>query len=78
MKMNSIMNQWKRFWRDEDGLGTLEVLLIVAVLVIVAVAFRKWIFAWIEQFFSQSNTQLNAPGGLNTCSDPTKTPPACT
>ncbi|WP_248925601.1 Flp1 family type IVb pilin [Paenibacillus hamazuiensis] len=67
----------KKLWKDEDGLGTLEVLLIVAVLVIIAIAFRKWIFAWIEKVFGESNGQLTNTGSLNTCTDPTKTYPNC-
>ncbi|NQX63260.1 Flp1 family type IVb pilin [Paenibacillus qinlingensis] len=34
---------FKRVWKEEDGLGTLEILLIVAVLVAIAIIFRKWI-----------------------------------
>ncbi|MFD0682429.1 MULTISPECIES: Flp1 family type IVb pilin [unclassified Paenibacillus] len=31
------------FWEDEDGLGTLEILLIVAVLVIIAIALPMYL-----------------------------------
>jgi Flp pilus assembly pilin Flp len=75
--MRTVESRWRSFWKEEDGLGTLEVLLIVAVLVIIAIAFRKWIFAWIEKIFGQSNDQLSNTGSLNTCPDPTKTPPNC-
>lgn len=43
---------------DERGIGTLEIILIVAVIVIIAVAFRKWIIAWIEKLFQESNEEL--------------------
>ncbi|MCR8641575.1 hypothetical protein NV379_02795 [Paenibacillus sp. N1-5-1-14] len=41
--MNKVMAGLKRFWNNEEGLGTLEILLIVAVLVAIAIIFRKWI-----------------------------------
>lgn len=47
-----------RFWRNEDGLGTLEMLMILAVLVIVAIAFRKWIIKWVDAIFSKTDSQI--------------------
>ncbi|AFH62231.1 Flp1 family type IVb pilin [Paenibacillus caseinilyticus] len=32
---------WNRFWKEEDGLGTLEILMIIAVLLIIAIALPK-------------------------------------
>jgi Flp pilus assembly pilin Flp len=56
------MKQWKRsvkrWWAEEDGIGTLEVILIVAVIVIIAVAFRKWIISWVQKLFDTSNNEL--------------------
>ncbi|MFK7695345.1 Flp1 family type IVb pilin [Paenibacillus sp. HJGM_3] len=69
-----------RFWKEEDGLGTLEILLIVAVLVIVAVAFRKWILGFIKSLFGQANQELGDAGNKDclanpsTCSAPSPTP----
>lgn len=48
----------KKFWNDEDGLGTLEILLIIAVLVIAAIAFRKWITQWVKNLFTQANDAI--------------------
>ena len=71
------MNQTiKKFFKEEDGLGTLEILLILAVLVAIAVAFRKWIVQFVNNIFTDvnENTDLNsdqdvdsgdAPGGGN-------------
>ncbi|WP_081824367.1 Flp1 family type IVb pilin [Paenibacillus sp. UNC451MF] len=39
--MNLIGQAMRRFWKEEDGLGTLEILLILAVLVIIAIALPK-------------------------------------
>ena len=56
------MRQWKKhikqWWLEEDGIGTLEVILIVAVIVIIAVAFRKWIILWVQKLFDTSNSEL--------------------
>ncbi|MEX1029515.1 MAG: Flp1 family type IVb pilin [Paenibacillaceae bacterium] len=56
------MKQWKQqakqWWSEEDGIGTLEVILIVAVIVIIAVAFRKWIISWVQKLFDTSNSEL--------------------
>jgi Flp pilus assembly pilin Flp len=49
------MKQW---WSEEEGIGTLEVILIVAVIVIIAVAFRKWIISWVQKLFETSNDEL--------------------
>ncbi|OXM87886.1 Flp1 family type IVb pilin [Paenibacillus rigui] len=64
----------KRFWKEEDGLGTLEILLIVAVLVIIAIAFRKWIMKWVESLFTNANSQITGQSG-SIESDATKISP---
>lgn len=53
---------WKRLFADDRGIGTLEIILIVAVIVVIAVAFRKWIIAWIEKLFRDSNDELIETG----------------
>ncbi|SEO00526.1 Putative Flagellin, Flp1-like, domain [Paenibacillus sophorae] len=39
--MLTIVEKSKNFWLDEEGLGTLEMILIIAVLVAVVVLFRQ-------------------------------------
>ena len=56
--MSHVAAWWKRWLSDERGIGTLEIILIVAVIVIIAVAFRKWILAWIQKLFDSSNEEL--------------------
>jgi len=46
------------FWKEEDGLGTLEILLIVAVLVAIAIIFRKWIGAWFNELIGNADENL--------------------
>jgi Flp pilus assembly pilin Flp len=57
--MNKVRAMLKKLWQDEDGLGTLEILLIVAVLVAIAIIFRKWIVNWFNQLIGNANTDLN-------------------
>lgn len=53
---------WKQWWRDESGLGTLEILLIIAVLVAIAVVFRKQIIAWVNKLFFEVDEQIEQRG----------------
>ena len=48
----------KQFWRNEEGIGTLEILLIVAVIVIIAIAFRKWIIKWLGDLFAKADAEI--------------------
>lgn len=57
--MNAIRNRLKMFWRDEDGLGTLELLLILAIIVVIAIAFRKWIVKWVNDLFDKTDSDIN-------------------
>lgn len=57
------MSQWLRnLWYDEDGIGTLELLLIIAVLVAIAIVFRKWIIAWVNSLFEKSQEEMDKIG----------------
>jgi Flp pilus assembly pilin Flp len=38
----------KEFWQEEDGLGTVEILLILAVLIVIAILFRNTIIEWVK------------------------------
>lgn len=67
----NVSKRWlMQLWNEEDGLGTLELLLIVAVLVIVAVAFRKWILAFIKKLFGEANEELSNAGAKDCLDNP--------
>lgn len=57
-----MLNKFKALNNDEKGIGTLEILLIVAVLVAVAVVFRKTIIDWVNQLFSQADQEISKIG----------------
>lgn len=66
--MKRIKYALARFWKEEDGLGTLEILLIVAVLVAVAIVFRKWIVGWFNKLIGDANSDLNTNTAVSPCS----------
>ena len=47
-----------KLWKEEDGLGTLGEVLIIAVLVAVAIVFREWIITWVNELFRSTNADL--------------------
>ena len=53
------MNFLKRFFREEDGMETIEVVVIIAVLVTIALVFRNSITGFVgkltENLFSENN-----------------------
>lgn len=59
MEGNEMMKWMKAFWNDEEGLGTLEILLIVAVLIAVALAFRKYIVSWVSKLLDGMDEKVN-------------------
>ncbi|WP_170885513.1 Flp1 family type IVb pilin [Bacillus alkalicellulosilyticus] len=60
--MNLVKSFFTNLWNDEEGLGTLEMLLIVAVLVAVALLFGRKIIEWVEKIISDINP---TPPGTN-------------
>lgn len=43
----------KNFFMEEDGLGTVEIVVIIAVLVGLALIFRKQLYNLVDQIFSR-------------------------
>lgn len=56
--MKKVWAKVKSFMKDEEGLGTLEMLLILAVLVVIAIAFRDWIMKWLKGLFQDTNSDI--------------------
>lgn len=51
--MNSmVVEAAKSFWKDEEGLGTLEMILIIAVLIAVVLVFREEIVKVVKSLIS--------------------------
>lgn len=55
-----LFKDWaKEFWNDEDGLQTLEIMLIIAVLVVIALAFRERIIEWVNALLDFGDGQIS-------------------
>lgn len=42
------MDIMKQFWEEEDGMGTVEIVMIIAALMCIALLFRTQIFGFAE------------------------------
>nr|WP_125666832.1 Flp1 family type IVb pilin [Paenibacillus baekrokdamisoli] len=49
----------RKFWSEEDGLGTLEIVLIIAVVIILALLFKKWIIALLNSLMGNADKKAN-------------------
>lgn len=72
--MEQLIRKGKHFWQDEEGMGTLEILLIIAVIVIIAVAFRKWIMRWVDSLFKKADTEILEQNFDGSSISPSSTP----
>lgn len=57
--MEVLKNKVNAFWKEEDGLGTLELILIIGVIIIIALIFKDQITALIESLLSKVDTKSN-------------------
>lgn len=65
--MNNAKDSLRSFWNDEEGMGTLEVILIIAVVVMIALVFRKYIVSWVEDLLGNADKDvkdINAGNGI--------------
>ena len=49
------MDIWNRFWTEEDGMGVVEVLLIVVVLVGLALIYKEQITTLVQSIWTSIN-----------------------
>lgn len=68
--MKNCLERVRQFWRDESGMGTLEILLILAVIVLVAVVFRKWIINWVNGLLESTQDQMKEFNEQNSLTTP--------
>ncbi|SDW45893.1 Flp1 family type IVb pilin [Paenibacillus sp. CF384] len=57
--MKNMNNALREFWKDEEGLGTLEIVLIIAVVIILALLFKDWIIALMEKLMGDADDKAN-------------------
>lgn len=56
--MNQFTTFMRDFWNDEEGLETIEILLILAVLISIALLFKERITSWANSLFDEVDKQL--------------------
>lgn len=48
-----VWQEWKRFWQEEDAMGSVEIILIIVVLVGLVLIFRGQVTKLITNAFNQ-------------------------
>ena len=64
MKTNGIRTM-KNFWSDESGMGTVEVILIIVVLIGLVIVFKKQINDLVTKIFKKITQDSNQIIGWN-------------
>lgn len=54
---NGLADEFEAFWADEDGVGVIEVVLILVVLIGLVIIFKTQIRKLLETIFKQIETQ---------------------
>ncbi|WP_338325883.1 Flp1 family type IVb pilin [Paenibacillus luteus] len=57
--MKKLMQAIRAFWAEEEGLGTLEIILIIAVVIIIALLFKDWIIELIERLMGKADDEAD-------------------
>lgn len=55
--MKTVFDRMKAFWHNEDGIGTLEIILIIAVIIIIALIFKDWIIKLVNELLGKANSE---------------------
>ena len=54
-----MKNRWKQFWKDESGIGVVEIILILVVLIMLVVIFREQIVTNAFQQINSGASKIN-------------------
>lgn len=57
--MTNINYGLQKFWEEEEGLGTLEMILIIAILIAVAIIFREQISKIVTNLLKKADQKSN-------------------
>ena len=57
-----MKNLMARFWHEEEGFGTVELVILIGVLVAVALIFRKAIIGFVNTLMGKTFNADNIPG----------------
>ena len=56
-KENKLVSEWNAFWRQEEGVGVIEVVLILVVLIDLVIIFKTQITKLLENIFKEIESQ---------------------
>jgi Flp pilus assembly pilin Flp len=54
-----MLKNWKQFLKEEDGMGTVEIILIIVVLIGIVIIFKSQITDLVENIFKKITSQSN-------------------
>lgn len=55
-----VIQEWIHgFWNDEEGIGTVELLLILAVIIAIALIFKDEITTMVNKIFDANNKKVD-------------------
>lgn len=55
--VGNMRNWWKRFWLEEDGIGTVEMILILVVLIALVLIFKSQLTSLVNEIFDKITSQ---------------------
>ncbi len=58
-----LIDRARSFWKDEDGMGTVEIILIIVVLIGLVIVFKQQISGIVESVFQTITEEKNAVTG---------------
>ena len=53
----AMKNLWYRFWKEEDGIGVVEMILILVVLIGLVIIFKSQLTTLVNNIFDKITTQ---------------------
>ena len=54
-----MLKTWKDFWAEEEGMGTVEIILIIVVLISLVIIFKQQLTNLVETIFGKIVKQAN-------------------
>ena len=57
--VNGKQQAVRAFWKSEEGIGTLEIVLIIAVVIILALLFKDWIIGLLKNLMGSADEKAN-------------------
>ena len=56
-KGNKLVQEWNAFWKQEEGVGTIEIVLLLVVLIGLVIIFKTQITKLLENIFKEIESQ---------------------